>query len=129
MTQDAMVRLILASRVYDVARTTPLEPARRLSLRTGNQVLLKREDLQPIFTYKLRGAYNRIAHLSDAEKARGVITASAGNHAQGVAYAAQQIGEGAARLERAGVLQQLELERQAIGRKVEFGRIDLDHGR
>ena len=86
MTQDAMVRLILASRVYDVARTTPLEPARRLSQRTGNQVLLKREDLQPIFTYKLRGAYNRVAHLSTAERARGVIAASAGNHAQGVAY-------------------------------------------
>jgi len=92
MTQDAMVRLILASRVYDVARTTPLEPARRLSKRTGNQVLLKREDLQPIFTYKLRGAYNRIAHLSAAERARGVIAASAGNHAQGVAYAARHLG-------------------------------------
>ena len=92
MTQDAMVRLILASRVYDVARTTPLEPARRLSQRTGNQVLLKREDLQPIFTYKLRGAYNRMAHLTAAERARGVIAASAGNHAQGVAYSARHLG-------------------------------------
>ena len=55
MTPDTMVRLILTSRVYDVARVTPLEEARRLSRRTGNQVLLKREDLQPIFTYKLRG--------------------------------------------------------------------------
>ena len=87
-----MVRLILASRVYDVARTTPLEPARRLSQRTGNQVLLKREDLQPIFTYKLRGAYNRMAHLTAAERARGVIAASAGNHAQGVAYSARHLG-------------------------------------
>ena len=91
MTQDAMVRLILASRVYDVARTTPLEPARRLSQRTGNQVLLKREDLQPIFTYKLRGAYNRMAHLTSAERAGGVIAASAGNHAQGVAYSARHL--------------------------------------
>ena len=87
-----MVRLILASRVYDVARTTPLEPARRLSKRTGNDVLLKREDLQPIFTYKLRGAYNRMAQLSAAERARGVIAASAGNHAQGVAYSARHLG-------------------------------------
>ncbi|HVG84079.1 MAG TPA: threonine ammonia-lyase, biosynthetic [Vicinamibacterales bacterium] len=92
MTADEMLRLILTSRVYDVARSTPLDHARRLSARTGHQVFLKREDLQPIFTYKLRGAYNRIAHLSDAEKARGVITASAGNHAQGVAYAAQHLG-------------------------------------
>ena len=92
MTQDSMVRLILASRVYDVAKTTPLEPARRLSQRTGNQVLLKREDLQPIFTYKLRGAYNRMAHLTPAERARGVIAASAGNHAQGVAYSARHLG-------------------------------------
>ena len=85
-TPDAMLRLILTSRVYDVAHETPLEPARRLSRRLGNEVLLKREDLQPIFSYKLRGAYNRIAHLTDAERARGVIAASAGNHAQGVAY-------------------------------------------
>ena len=92
MTADAMLRLILTSRVYDVARTTPLDHARRLSARTGHQVLLKREDLQPIFTYKLRGAYNRMAHLSEAERRRGVITASAGNHAQGVAYAARHLG-------------------------------------
>jgi threonine dehydratase len=92
MTADQMLRLILTSRVYDVARTTPLDHARRLSARTGHHVFLKREDLQPIFTYKLRGAYNRIAHLSEAERARGVITASAGNHAQGVAYAARHLG-------------------------------------
>ena len=81
-----MLRLILTSRVYDVAHETPLEPAVRLSRRLRNEVLLKREDLQPVFSYKLRGAYNRIAHLTDAERARGVIAASAGNHAQGVAY-------------------------------------------
>ncbi len=92
MTSDAMLRLILSSRVYDVARSTPLDPARQLSKRTGNQVFLKREDLQPIFTYKLRGAYNRMAHLTAAERERGVITASAGNHAQGVAFAARHLG-------------------------------------
>jgi threonine dehydratase len=92
MTADAMLRLILTSRVYDVARSTSLDHARRLSARTGHHVLLKREDQQPIFTYKLRGAYNRIAHLSEAERRRGVITASAGNHAQGVAFAARHLG-------------------------------------
>jgi threonine dehydratase len=89
---DDLLRSILTSRVYDVARQTPLEPARRLSQRTGCEVFLKREDLQPIFTYKIRGAYNRVAHLSDAERRRGLITASAGNHAQGVAYAARHLG-------------------------------------
>jgi threonine dehydratase len=91
-TPDAMLRLILTSRVYDVAHETPLDAARHLSRRLGNEVLLKREDLQPVFSYKLRGAYNRIAHLSEAERARGVIAASAGNHAQGVAYAARHLG-------------------------------------
>ena len=89
---DAMLRLILTSRVYDVAQETPLDPAPRMSRRLHNQVLLKREDLQPIFSYKLRGAYNRIAHLSDEERGRGVIAASAGNHAQGVAFAARHLG-------------------------------------
>jgi threonine dehydratase len=92
MTAEEMLRLILTSRVYDVARTTPLDAARRLSSRTGNDILLKREDLQPIFTYKLRGAYNRMAHLSREDRARGVITASAGNHAQGVAFSARHLG-------------------------------------
>ena len=89
---DTMLRLILNSRVYDVAHETPLEPAVRLSRRLGNEVLLKREDLQPIFSYKLRGAYNRVAHLTEAERGRGVIAASAGNHAQGVAFAARHLG-------------------------------------
>jgi threonine dehydratase len=91
-TPEAMLRLILTSRVYDVAHETPLDPAVHLSRRLGNEVLLKREDLQPVFSYKLRGAYNRIAHMPEAERARGVIAASAGNHAQGVAYAARHLG-------------------------------------
>jgi threonine dehydratase len=83
---------VLTSRVYDVARETPLEPAQRLSRRLGNSVYFKREDLQPVFSFKLRGAYNKIAHLTAAEKSRGIIAASAGNHAQGVAYAARELG-------------------------------------
>jgi threonine dehydratase len=78
--------------VYDVARETPLDPAPRLSRRTGHTVLLKREDLQPVFSYKIRGAHNKIAHLRPEERARGVIAASAGNHAQGVAYSAHHLG-------------------------------------
>ncbi len=89
---DAIVRQILTSRVYDVARETPLDHAAKLSARLGNQIALKREDLQAIFSFKVRGAYNKIAHLSDAERAKGIITASAGNHAQGVAYAARRLG-------------------------------------
>jgi threonine dehydratase len=91
-TVEEMLRLILTSRVYDVCRETPLDPAPRLSARLGRTVLFKREDLQPVFSFKLRGAYNRIAHLTDAERARGVIAASAGNHAQGVAFSAQRLG-------------------------------------
>ena len=90
-TTETMLRLILTSRVYDVANETPLDHAPRLSRRLGNEVLLKREDLQPVFSYKLRGAYNRIAHMTETERARGVIAASAGNHAQGVAFAARHL--------------------------------------
>ncbi len=89
---NGFLHAVLTSRVYDVARETPLDPAPRLSRRFRNSVLLKREDLQPVFSFKLRGAYNKIAHLSEAERARGVITASAGNHAQGVALSARQLG-------------------------------------
>jgi threonine dehydratase len=89
---DALLRRILTSRVYDVARDTPLDPAPRLSARLGNRVHFKREDLQPVFSFKVRGAYNRMANLSAAERARGVITASAGNHAQGVACSAEKLG-------------------------------------
>jgi threonine dehydratase len=86
------IERILKARVYDVAIESPLEEAPRLSRRLGNRVLLKREDLQPVFSFKLRGAYNRIAHLSDAAAKRGVVCASAGNHAQGVALAARRRG-------------------------------------
>src|SRR5947207_15169587 len=89
---NTLLREILTSRVYEVARETPLDAAPRLSSRLDNDVLLKREDLQPIFSFKLRGAYNRIARLPPAERARGVIAASAGNHAQGVAFSAQRLG-------------------------------------
>jgi len=83
---------ILTARVYDVAIETPLQDAAQLSARLGHRVLLKREDLQPVFSFKLRGAYNKMAGLSPAQLKRGVIAASAGNHAQGVALAAQKLG-------------------------------------
>jgi threonine dehydratase len=89
---DRYIEKILRARVYEVARETPLEPAPRLSRRLGCQVLLKREDLQPTFSFKLRGAYNKIAGLDRASAGRGVIAASAGNHAQGVALAAERLG-------------------------------------
>ena len=84
------IEQILKARVYDVAIESPLDRAPRLSQRIGNEVLLKREDLQPVFSFKLRGAYNRIAKLSDSAAQRGVVCASAGNHAQGVALAAHR---------------------------------------
>ncbi len=86
------LRRILSARVYDVAIESPLEPAPAISRRTGNHVLLKREDKQPVFSFKLRGAYNKMAHLRPDQLARGVICASAGNHAQGVALGAQKLG-------------------------------------
>jgi threonine dehydratase len=89
------IERILKARVYDVAIESPLEEATRLSRRLGNHVLLKREDLQPVFSFKLRGAYNRIAHLAEHAARRGVVCASAGNHAQGVALAARRRGIGA----------------------------------
>jgi threonine dehydratase len=89
---DGFLQRILRARVYDVAIESPLDPAPILSARLGNRVLLKREDLQPVFSFKLRGAYNKMVGLSAAELARGVIAASAGNHAQGVAMAAQRLG-------------------------------------
>ena len=91
MGKDYLER-ILRARVYDVAVESPLEPAPNLSRRTGSQVLLKREDLQAVFSFKLRGAYNRMVRLSPAALRRGVVAASAGNHAQGVALAAQRLG-------------------------------------
>lgn len=91
MFQD-YVNKIRQARVYDVAQRTPLESAPNLSRSLGNTVLLKREDMQQVFSFKIRGAYNKIIHLSDAQRQKGIITASAGNHAQGVALAAQKLG-------------------------------------
>src|SRR5690349_3646726 len=91
MKNDYLER-VLKARVYDVAIESPLERARALSARLANEVLIKREDLQPVFSFKLRGAYNKMAALPRARLARGVIAASAGNHAQGVALAAQRLG-------------------------------------
>ena len=90
--KEAYLERILKARVYDVAIESPLELAPGLSRRLGNRLLLKREDLQPVFSFKLRGAYNKMAGLPRARLAKGVITASAGNHAQGVALAAQRLG-------------------------------------
>ena len=89
---ESYVKKILSSRVYEVADETPLTRAAMLSERLGVDVRLKREDLQPVFSFKIRGAYNKISQLSADELGRGVITASAGNHAQGVAMAAQRLG-------------------------------------
>lgn len=87
-----IVRDILQARIYDLAIKTPLEQLQGLSAKTGNRLYLKREDLQPVFSFKLRGAYNRIRQLPADIKRRGIVCASAGNHAQGVAVAAQKLG-------------------------------------
>jgi len=91
-TLNELLRETLTSRVYEVAKETSLDFAPKLSQRVGNGVWLKREDQQPVFSFKLRGAYNKIAKLSKEERDRGVIAASAGNHAQGVALAAKKLG-------------------------------------
>eukprot|EP00923_Selenidium_pygospionis_P006527 GHVN01011222.1.p1 GENE.GHVN01011222.1~~GHVN01011222.1.p1 ORF type:complete len:555 (+),score=57.12 GHVN01011222.1:122-1786(+) len=95
-TREAILRphlnRILTSSVYDVAKETPLDKAPTLSERLGYNVMLKREDLQPIFSFKIRGAHNKISSLSDEEKKKGVAACSAGNHAQGVAYSARHLG-------------------------------------
>jgi threonine dehydratase len=89
--QDALKQTLLA-KVYDVAEETPLQPAQKLSGQLGHSVLFKREDLQSVHSFKLRGAYNKMAQMTAAERKRGVIAASAGNHAQGVALSAQVLG-------------------------------------
>lgn len=86
------LKLILTARVYDIAKETPLTPAEGLSLRLGQRIYLKREDLQPAFSFKCRGSYNKMFNLTDEEKKSGVIACSAGNHAQGVALAAKKLG-------------------------------------
>ncbi len=89
---EKYVKKILSSRVYDLAVETPLQLGNNISARLGHEIWLKREDMQPAFSFKVRGAYNKIAQLSDADRARGVVAASAGNHAQGVALAAHRLG-------------------------------------
>lgn len=92
LSLEDYARRILTARVYDAAVETPLEPMRRLAARLGRPVLLKREDLQPVFSFKVRGAYNKIAQLAASRPIEGAICASAGNHAQGVALAARSLG-------------------------------------
>lgn len=88
----SLIERILTARVYDVAKETPLDYAKNLSQRLNNRIFLKREDLQPVFSFKLRGAFNRMFQLTPEERARGVVAASAGNHAQGVALAGRTLG-------------------------------------
>ena len=92
---EDLIKAIEESKVYDVAVATPLEHAGRLSTRLNNRVFLKREDLQPVFSFKLRGAYDKISRMTDVQKEHGIIAASAGNHAQGVALAARKTGTAA----------------------------------
>ncbi len=92
MLLEDIVKKILQARVYEAARETPISPMPSLSRRFGNRILIKREDLQPVFSFKIRGAYNKMAQLDEAQKEKGVIAASAGNHAQGLAMAARQMG-------------------------------------
>ncbi|MFO8045195.1 MAG: threonine ammonia-lyase, biosynthetic [Halomonas sp.] len=89
---ESIVKKILQARVYEAAVETPISPAPFLSRRFNNTILIKREDLQPVYSFKIRGAYNKMAQLSEEQKAKGVIAASAGNHAQGLAMAAKQMG-------------------------------------
>lgn len=90
--KEKYLKRILTAKVYEVAQETPLDFAKLLSSRIDNQIYLKREDKQQVFSFKIRGAYNKMAHLSRKELDRGVIAASAGNHAQGVAFSAQKLG-------------------------------------
>ena len=89
---DEYMPRIMQCRLDDLVMQTPIQPMPALSERLGVNILIKREDLQPVFSFKLRGAYNKIAALSDAEASHGVICSSAGNHAQGVAFAAAKTG-------------------------------------
>ncbi len=92
MQKDKFLEKVLTARVYDVARETPLDHMPKISKRFGNEVYLKREDLQPVFSFKCRGAFTKIyQELQANPKLKGVITASAGNHAQGVALAAKKL--------------------------------------
>ena len=88
---NSYIKRILNARIYDLAVETPVDPMPLVSARTKNHVLLKREDLQPVFSFKVRGAYNKLLQLTESQRRRGVIAASAGNHAQGLALAAQHL--------------------------------------
>ena len=90
--RNEYLQRILTARVYDVALDTPLQPAHTMSSRTNHEILFKREDLQPVFSFKIRGAYNCLANLSEAQQKAGVVAWSAGNHAQGVALSAARLG-------------------------------------
>ena len=89
---QSYIKRILDARIYDVAVETPLDKARLISARLHNNVLLKREDLQPVFSFKIRGAYNKLRQLPQQQLDKGVIAASAGNHAQGLAMSAAELG-------------------------------------
>ena len=89
---QSYIKKILKARVYDVAIESPVDEMPLLSKRLANNVLLKREDLQPVFSFKLRGAYNKMISLSEEDRRKGVVAASAGNHAQGLALAALKLG-------------------------------------
>ena len=92
ISSEQYLKKILLAPIYEAAIETKLQPLNKLSARLGNHILLKREDLQPVHSFKLRGAYNKLANLSDQQKQNGVIAASAGNHAQGLALSAQKMG-------------------------------------
>jgi threonine dehydratase len=87
---DNIVRLVIGSSIYDLVKQTPINYAVNLSKNLNNKILLKREDLQSVFSFKIRGAYNKIKNLSEEDKKKGIICASAGNHAQGVALSAKK---------------------------------------
>lgn len=120
------LRLILTSRVYEVVKETPLTQATNLSARLGCNVLLKREDLQPVFSFKIRGAHNKIAHLSEEERKKGVIACSAGNHAQGVALSAKSLGIPATIVMPLGTPAIKHINVARLGSKVVLHGLDFD---
>ncbi|KAB2100006.1 Threonine dehydratase [Alternaria gaisen] len=120
------LRLILTSRVYDVVTETPLTPVVNISNRLGCKVLLKREDLQPVFSFKLRGAYNKMAHLDPRDCWRGVVTYSTGNHAQGVAYSARKLRIPATIVMPSGTPDIMHMNVSRLGGSVILHGADLD---
>ncbi|KAF3903951.1 hypothetical protein ABW21_db0206859 [Orbilia brochopaga] len=120
------LRLILTSRVYEVVKETPLTQATNLSARLNCNVLLKREDLQPVFSFKIRGAHNKIAHLSEEERKKGVVACSAGNHAQGVALSAKSLGIPATIVMPMGTPAIKHINVARLGSKVVLHGLDFD---